>query len=111
MKNASMHTIVEIVSSGTSTICMNLTYFIKPGMKNESISIGFKSVDRDGIGSNFVIHQNHFDQLWTKRRIRSYPLQKGKYNMTLTLSSENIFIGDIHSCTKAGVLNFNQLTE
>lgn len=110
-----MHTIVEIVSS-TSSICMDLTYFIKPGMKNENniiaTIIATNSVDRDRIQDYFVILK-HSDHPWTKLRIRTFSLQKGKYNMTVTFPSVNIFIGDIdiHSCTKAGVLHYNQLTE
>jgi hypothetical protein len=100
-KGAVMHTTIEIVRQNLP-FCMDVVYFLQKFERTlENITVEIKSLDRQNFSNSFVIKKKQHDNVWTNRRITSATLlQTGKYNITVTFSSNKFFIGSIHFCTE-----------
>jgi hypothetical protein len=98
-KGATMHTTVIVKKQ--SSLCMEITYLLKPanGVKNETVRVHIKPLDNKknhGGGFAFV---KHLDHKWNNVKLpATAPLAIGSYNISVTFSSENFFIGGIQFC-------------
>lgn len=97
-KGATMHTTVIVKKQ--SSLCMEITYLLKPadGVKNETVKVHIKPQDKQNHGGGFVFVK-HLDHEWNNVKLQATaPLATGSYNISVTFSSENFFIGGIQFC-------------
>jgi hypothetical protein len=97
-KGGSMHTTVIVQKQ--SSLCMEITYFLNPaadGIKRETVQVHIKPLDKQGHGGAYAFVK-HLDHKWNNARLTP-PLAIGNYNISVTFSSENFYIGGIHFCT------------
>jgi hypothetical protein len=97
-RDVTMHSIVEVTRE-QSSICLEVTYYIKREASNKPIIVNIEQLDEQSgrWEKKFNLSKNTD---WAKKRVETSLPRAGKYKISITIVTHAAFIGDISFCKK-----------